>query len=97
MWDAVVEMLEDGVLPPERPPPVSAELADGYRRVGAMYAAGKVAAAGDGLAMNFLLDRSAEGWKRDLERLKSVVGEYLDRVLPDFDSTTKGNSKAAAR
>ncbi|HEV7402260.1 MAG TPA: hypothetical protein VGO11_05005 [Chthoniobacteraceae bacterium] len=46
-----------------------------YRTVGAIYRQGDVAAAGDSLAMNFLLDRSAENWRSELRRLRGIVGE----------------------
>ena len=47
----------------------------GYAAAGAMWRAGEVAAAGDLLAMNFLMDRSAENWRAELRRLRSEVGE----------------------
>jgi CubicO group peptidase (beta-lactamase class C family) len=74
-WDAAIALLRAGALPEERPIPVSPELARAYRTIAAIYSAGDVAAAGDSLAMNFLMDQSAEGWKRELKRLKSDVGE----------------------
>jgi len=40
-----------------------------------MYEAGDVAVAREQLAMNFLLDRDAEGWSRDLAKLKAQVGD----------------------
>jgi len=55
--------------------PVAVDLANAYRAAGAMYAAGTVAAGGDLLAMNFLLDRSVEGWARDLAKLQAQVGD----------------------
>jgi hypothetical protein len=55
--------------------PVSADLARVYSAAGAIYAAGDIMAGGDLLAMNFVLDRSVEGWARDLARLKAQVGE----------------------
>jgi hypothetical protein len=75
VWDAAVALLRAGVLPEERPIPVSPELALAYRTIAAIYSAGDIAAAGDSLAMNFLMDQSAEGWKRELARLKSSVGD----------------------
>ena len=39
-------------------------------RSGAIYRQGNVAAGGDVLAMNFLMDRDAQGWGKDLEDLK---------------------------
>ena len=53
---------------------VSDSLAGAYGAVARMYAAGGVTSAGDVLAMNFLLDRSADGWTRELAKLKAQVG-----------------------
>jgi CubicO group peptidase (beta-lactamase class C family) len=75
VWDAAIALDEAGLLGVERELPVSAPLSSAYRAAGAMYAAGTVDAARGQLAMNFLLDRDAEHWSRDLARLKSDVGE----------------------
>ena len=55
--------------------PVGADLARAYRTAGEIYKAGDVMAGRDLLAMNFLLDRDADGWARDLARLKAQVGD----------------------
>ena len=81
VWDAAIALHKAGLLPAERPVPVSADLANAYRAAGAIYAAGVVTAGGDALAMNFLLDRSAEGWARDLAKLKAQVGD-CDTAAP---------------
>ncbi len=75
VWDAAVALNKAGLLGKDRVLPISTELAGAYRTVGAMYAAGKIAVAGDQLAMNFLLDRDSDGWSRDLAKLKAHVGE----------------------
>jgi len=75
VWDAAVALDKAGLLGKDRELPVSPELAAAYRTVGAMYTAGSVAAASDQLAMNFLLDRDANGWSRDLAKLRAEVGE----------------------
>jgi hypothetical protein len=75
VWDAAVALDKAGLLGKERELPISAELEGAYRSAGAMYRAGDVAAARDQLAMNFLLDRDAPGWSRDLAKLKTAVGE----------------------
>ena len=72
VWDAAVALHEAGLLA-GRPTPVSEPLAAAYAAAGKMYADG-VAAAGDAFAMNFFLDRSQEGWTRDLAKLKAEVG-----------------------
>ena len=69
VWDAAAvltkaELFKDRVLP------VSEDLARAYRAVGSIYKAGSVAASRDQLAMNFLMDRDAAGWSRDLAKLK---------------------------
>ena len=73
-WDAAMELHRAGLLRP-RPVPVSEALAVGYRAAGAMYRAGNVDAASGLLAMNFLMDRSADNWARDLAGLRLVIGE----------------------
>jgi hypothetical protein len=59
----------------DAPADVSAPLAAAYVAVGRIYAQGSLRAGGDVLAMNFLLDRDAAGWKRDLAALREQVGE----------------------
>jgi hypothetical protein len=74
VWDAALALHRAGLLT-GRTTPVSAELAEAYRAAGGIYRAGSVEPARDRLAMNFLLDRDAAGWQRDLARLKAQVGE----------------------
>jgi serine-type D-Ala-D-Ala carboxypeptidase/endopeptidase len=74
VWDAAVALSKAGFLK-DRSASVGEELASAYRTVGAIYKHGDVAAAGDQLAMNFLMDRDAAGWERDLGSLKKQVGE----------------------
>lgn len=73
-WDALLELHRAGAIP-KRPVPVGDALTAGYRAAGAMYRAGNVEAAGGALAMNFLMDRSADNWARDLAGLRLVIGE----------------------
>ena len=54
---------------------VSEVLAGAYGAVGEIYEHGNVAAGGDVLAMNFLMDRDASGWSKDLAQLKQQVGK----------------------
>ena len=72
VWDAAVALQKAGLLK-ARPGSVDDALAGAYGAVARMYAGG-VTSAGDVLAMNFLLDRSAEGWARELAKLKAQVG-----------------------
>jgi D-alanyl-D-alanine-carboxypeptidase/D-alanyl-D-alanine-endopeptidase len=75
VWDAAAALLRSGALSAERAMPVSADLANAYAAVTKIYAKGKVDAGGDVLAMNFLLDRSADSWAYDLALLKAQVGD----------------------
>lgn len=67
-----MQLHKAGLLKP-RPTPVSEALAAAYAAAVRMYESGDVAS-GDVLAMNFLLDRSAEAWTRELAKLKAEVG-----------------------
>jgi CubicO group peptidase (beta-lactamase class C family) len=80
VWDAAIALKKAGLLADE-PAAVGADLAAAYRAVAAIYAQGDVAAAGDTLAMNFLLDRDAAGWHRDLAELKAQAGD-CDATAP---------------
>ncbi len=73
-WDAAVALKKAGVLI-KRVLPVSPLLAQGYGAARAIYKAGDVLAAKDRLSMNFLMDRDAAHWSRDLAELKRGLGE----------------------
>ena len=75
VWDAAIALDKAGLLGRDRVVPVGADLASAYRTAGEIYKAGDVMAGRDRLAMNFLLDRDADGWARDLARLKAQVGD----------------------
>ena len=77
VWSAALTLQRAGLLE-ARPAIVSDALASAYEAVARMYASGEVTSAGDVLAMNFLLDRSAEGWAGHLASLKSEVGRLRD-------------------
>lgn len=74
IWDAAAELREAGLLA-ARPLPVSPALATNYAAAGAMYRASNLAPGRERLAMNFLMDRSAENWAREFARLRREVGE----------------------
>jgi CubicO group peptidase (beta-lactamase class C family) len=74
VWDAAVTLSRGGYLKP-RGATAGPELAAAYRAAGAIYQQGDVSVAIAQLAMNFLLDRDAAGWRRDLEQLKAAVGD----------------------
>lgn len=73
-WDTAVLMEEAGLLK-GRQVPVSPAVRDLFDRARAAYAAGNLGPVADRLAMNFLLDRSAENWAAEFARLKATVGE----------------------
>lgn len=80
VYDAASLLKKAGLLK-ERPMAASPALANAYRAAGAIYAQGDVAAAGPLLAMNFLMDRDAAGWARDVAALKAQVGD-CDTAAP---------------
>lgn len=73
VWDAAVTMLRARLLTARAAIP-SAALTAAYAAAVRMFAAGSVTAAGDVLAMNFLMDRDAEHRARDFAALKADVG-----------------------
>jgi CubicO group peptidase (beta-lactamase class C family) len=73
VWDAAVALRRAGVATP-RPATVTPALSTAYAAVGTMWAKGAVTAPPDALAMNFLMDRDAAHWARDLAALKADVG-----------------------
>jgi CubicO group peptidase (beta-lactamase class C family) len=72
-WDTAVVMDKAGLLA-RRDEPVSPEVAEAYAAARAAYTAGDLGPLQGRLAMNFLLDRSAENWKAELAKLKAEVG-----------------------
>lgn len=74
VWDAAMVLRKAGYLK-NRVTPISPDLARAYRVAATIYQQGDVSAHTDQLAMNFLMDRDAAGWKRDLASLKSTVGD----------------------
>lgn len=74
IWDAAMELYRAGLLP-GRSTPVSDALAKAYAVSGAIYQRSDLSPGREFLAMNFLMDRSAENWARDLARLKGQVGD----------------------
>lgn len=74
VWDAAIALNGAGLLGKERELPISADLEAAYRTAGMMYRSGDVTTAREHLAMNFLLDRDADGWSSKLAKLKAEVG-----------------------
>lgn len=81
IWNAAVALLKDGQMGTVRPLEVSATLAARYQAIGAIYTAGDLKAGGDILALNFLMDRTAENWAKELAALKANVGD-CDTAAP---------------
>jgi hypothetical protein len=73
VWDAAVTLLRAGRLKPRTAAP-SAALTAAYAAAVKIFTAGSVTAAGDVLAVNFLMDRDAEHRARDIAALKAEVG-----------------------
>lgn len=74
VWQAALALQRAGVLT-GRTLPVSDALALMYHYAGDIWQRGTLDGARDRLAMNFLMDRSAENWARELSRLKAQTGE----------------------
>jgi len=74
VWDTAIALAQQGRLPAERPVATSPELAQAYRVAGTIYTSGEVTRSQPALAMNFLMDRDAAGWARDLASLKARAG-----------------------
>ncbi len=74
VWDAAAALTKADLFK-DRPLPVSDDLARAYSAVGAIYKSGSIAGSQNQLAMNFLMDRDAAGWSRDLATLKKAVGD----------------------
>ncbi|MEO8132846.1 MAG: serine hydrolase domain-containing protein [Betaproteobacteria bacterium] len=74
VYDAA-SMLKKADFLKECPVALSSDLANAYRAVAAIYEQGDVAAGQDLLAMNFLMDRDAAGWVRDLSDLRKQLGK----------------------
>ncbi|HEY5800799.1 MAG TPA: serine hydrolase domain-containing protein [Burkholderiaceae bacterium] len=90
VWDAAVALKKGGFFK-QRTVATSKELLAAYDTVGKIYQQGDVSAAGDQLAMNFLLDRDVAGWRRDLDSLKGALGA-CDTASPiTANGTLKGD------
>ncbi len=72
-WDSAVAMDKAGLLK-GRDTPVSPAVADMFAAARAAYAAGDLGPLDGKLAMNFLMDRSAENWAAELAKLKDQLG-----------------------
>ncbi|MDH4743371.1 beta-lactamase family protein [Sphingomonas sp. CBMAI 2297] len=82
-WDAMFALDKAGVLQFAEPPATPEQVA-AQETARAIYAAGDVSVAGSALAMNFLMDRSAEGWRSDLAGLRAQLGACAGKTEPLF-------------
>jgi CubicO group peptidase (beta-lactamase class C family) len=73
VWQAAIALHRAGLLT-RRAQPVSEVLRARYQATGAMWQAGRLDGHENVLAMNFLMDRSAENWARELARLRGLTG-----------------------
>lgn len=73
VWDAAVAMLRAGELVDRAEKP-SLSLVAAYGAAAKIFTGGTLAAGGDILAVNILMDRDAEHWARDIAGLKAQVG-----------------------
>lgn len=80
-WDAMFALDKAGALQLAETP-VSPEIAGALGIARSIYDTGEINAAGRTLAMNFLLDRSEEGWRRDLAALRAQLGACDDQKEP---------------
>jgi D-alanyl-D-alanine-carboxypeptidase/D-alanyl-D-alanine-endopeptidase len=93
VWDALMTLLRAGQLK-RRPLTPSASLTTAYAAVVRMFTSGAVTTSGtegDALAMNFLMDRDADHWTRDITALKAAVGR-CDTASPIAPSTALAGS-----
>jgi CubicO group peptidase (beta-lactamase class C family) len=79
VWQAALALQEQRVMRP-RDLPVSAAAMANYSLVQAMWTAGNLEPGRRNLAMNFLLDRSAENWAAEFARLKAQSGTCETRA-----------------
>lgn len=73
VWQSLWALERAGVIA-RREPPLNPLLAEMQEAVRATYAAGSLKPIEGRLAMNFLMDRSAENWASELARLKALLG-----------------------
>jgi hypothetical protein len=89
VWDAALALHKAGFFR-ARALPVSADLAGAYQTAGDIYRQGTVAGSEAHLAVNFLMDRDAAGWSRDLAALKRQLGACDTSVPPSATSNLAG-------
>ena len=88
-WDTAVAMHKAELLV-RREEPVAAAVWQAHDAALAAYASGTLAPLEGQLAMNFLMDRSAENWAKYLGELKAQTGECTSPVFLRADSAMNG-------
>ncbi len=88
-WDSAVAMHKAGLLK-KREVPVSAAVAKAHEAAQKAYSVGSLAPIEDTLAMNFVMDRSADNWEKELAGLKTQVGECAKVDSLKADSAMSG-------
>lgn len=73
-WEAALALRRSGFAS-ARPQPVSPALAQAYVAAARIWAAGRIDAVPERLAVNMLLDRSAGLWRAELARLRAELGD----------------------
>lgn len=90
LLDAALALRRAGWLPSPTPVPVSSTLHSAYAAVRQIFEAGRVDGQPAALAMNFLMDRDAAGWARDLAALKAEVGTCDTSPAPEASTALAG-------
>jgi CubicO group peptidase (beta-lactamase class C family) len=89
-WDSAVAMHKAGLLK-KRDVPVSAEIMAIHEAARKVYAAGNLGPFEGKLAINFLMDRSAESWAKEIAMLKTQVGDCAKVETLKADTALSGN------
>lgn len=74
VWKALWALASADAIAAPRPIPLNPLLADLHDRARAAYAAGNLAPLDGRLAMNFVMDRSADNWTREFGRIRAQLG-----------------------
>jgi CubicO group peptidase (beta-lactamase class C family) len=84
-WDSAVALHKAGLLK-RREVPVSVAVEAAYSAAYRAYEAGNLQPLEGKLAMNFLMDRSAENWAKELARLKAELGNCGSETPPKSEN-----------
>ena len=90
LMDAALALRRAGWLPAPAAVPVSSALHSAYAAARQIFEAGRVEGQAASLSMNFLMDRDAAGWARDLAALKADVGPCDTSPAPEASTALAG-------